>query len=145
MALNLRSTGDYIVLPDNVVPGFPKSGWTPAEGQLVVQDGTGDNFFDLAADSEVPVGIVMTTNGATGALGIALLLPGTQLVLPFTTAPTLGNQIQAAAGGLKIVGTATFSRSQVKGVASGGIGTVIDLATFGVSGTGTETTATVRF
>jgi hypothetical protein len=138
--------GDYFLLDHNVVPGIPLAAWAaPTEGQLVVRDNGGPNWFDLAANSEVPVGMVLTTNGATGTLGIVLFTSGTQIVLPFDTAPTIGQMIQTTAAGLKVVGTQLFSRSQVKGVASGGIGSVIGLATFGVSGSGTETTATVEF
>lgn len=142
--LSLRTVGDYGILEANVVPIVPKSGWEPAIGQLAVFDSSA-NVWDLAAADEPPGGLVQTINGTTGTAGMILLVPGTQLVLPFDTAPTAGQQIQATAAGLKVVGTANFSRSQVKGVASGGVGTIIDLATFGVSGSGTETTATVLF
>ena len=145
MALNLRTVGDYFLLEWNEVPGKPKSGWTPAEGELVVRDTTQDNGFDLAADGESPVGIVITTNGTTGTIGVAEFTPGTTIILPTDTALTLGNDIKASAGGLKVVGTAGFSRTQVKSGGGTGVGVVIDLAPFGVSGTGTESTATVRF
>ena len=146
MALNLRTLGDYLDYEQGIVPGIPKTGWTPAEGQLVVRDSGGPNWFDLGANSEVPVGMVMTVNGTTGVIAVALFKSGTQLVLPFDTAPTLGQSIQTTAAGLIVVGTQGFSRSQVKGVAAGsGAGVVIGLATFGVSGAGTETTATVEF
>lgn len=149
-SLALRTVGDYFIHDDNVVPGNPIAAWTggatpPTEGQLVIRDNTVDNGFDVCADGEVPIGIVVTTNGTTGTIGVAEFQPGSTIVLPFDTAPSLGDDIAVSAGGLKDVGTAGFQRSQVKTGAGTGSMVVIDLAPFGVTGVGTETTATVRF
>lgn len=143
--ISLRTVGDYFILDANVVPGVPKSGWTPAEGELVHRETAQDNEFDVCADGQVPEGIVVTTNGATGTVGVAEFVEGTTIVLPTDTELALGNDIKVSAGGLKVVGTAGFSRSQVKSGGGTGGGVVIDVAPFGVSGTGTESTATVRF
>jgi hypothetical protein len=145
MALNLRQVGDYFLLDSNVVPGRPKSGWTPVEGELVHREAAADNEFDVCATDQDPTGIVVTTNGATGTIGVAEFVPGCTIVLPFDTAPTLGDDITVSGGGLKDVGTAGFQRTQVKSGGGTNVGTVIDLAPFGVTGVGTETTATVRF
>lgn len=143
--LNLRTTGDYFLLDYNEVPGRPKSGWTPQEGELVHRENAANNEFDVCAVDQTAEGIVISTNGATGTIGVALFVPGTTIVLPFDTAPTRGDNVIVSAGGMKVVGTANFSRTQVKTDNTNGTGTVIALAPFGVSGSGTETTATVQF
>lgn len=138
-SLALRSTGDYFILDANCIPGKPKSGWTPALGELVKRETAQDNEWDVCADTENPQGIVISTNGATGMVGIAEFVDGTQIILPTAGTVALNDDIRVDDGGLTTVGTANFQRTRVEAGAGGGVGTVIALDPFGAD------TATVAF
>lgn len=115
MALTIAKQGDYFLLEDNVLPGVPKAGYTPVIGNLVITDATLDNCYDLAANTEEPDGIVVTLNANATVMGVALLVPGTTIILPNANGaqPAKGDFISADAGGMVAVGTMGINRTRI--------------------------------
>lgn len=111
MALRLTAAGP---LEGRVVTLKAVGTWTdPAAGDLVVFS-TSDNYLVAeAADTNLPKGIVRSVDPDGVKLAVELFTSGTIARLPYTGTPSLGQQIQAG------------SATQAKGVASGGVGTIV--------------------
>lgn len=139
MALTVPKEGDYFILADNVVPGVPKSGYTPRIGHLVKRETAADNEWDLSTTDEVFAGIIVAVNANNTKISVAELRAGTSIILPTTGVVALGNKVWADGGAaLADVGTMGIQRTRVE-VDSSGVGTVVDLNPAG------SATATVRF
>ena len=139
MALTIPKEADYFILADNVVPGVPKSGYTPRVGHLVKRETAADNEWDLSTTDEVFAGIVVAVNANNTKMSIAELRAGTSIVLPTTGTVALGDAVWADGGAaLATVGSWTIQRTRVE-VSVTGIGSVVDLNPAGTD------TATVRF
>lgn len=139
MALAVPMQADYFILEYNVLPGVPKSGYTPRIGHLVRRETAQDNEWDVATTDEVFSGIVVAVNANSTVISVAELVPGTTIVLPTTGVVALGNKVEANATPLTAVGTMGISRGQVVVDNTNGVGVVIDLNPAGTD------TATVRF
>lgn len=111
MALREASAGP---LEGRVVTLKAVSTWTdPAADDLVVQDTSGNYVVAEAADTDLPKGVVRSVDADSVKLAVELFTSGTIARLPYSGTPSLGQQIQAA------------SATEVKGVASGGVGTIV--------------------
>lgn len=139
MALAIPRQADYYILPDNVVPGVPKSGYTPVVGHLVRRETAQDTEWDVSVANEVPSGFVVAVNANSTKISVAELRDGVTLVLPTTGAVALGDKVETTATALADVGTTTLQRGQVVVDNTNGVGTVVDLNPAG------SATATVRF
>ena len=135
MALTTPKAGDYLNLGYNIEPCFPKSGYTPVKGNLVIRAATVTNGVDVCADGEEPFGLVMTVGPGTipAVCGVAVFVPGVHVTLPTAVAGTpaalaLGDRIQADDGGMTAVGTTGMTRTRVE-ADEGGVGTVISVDT----------------
>jgi hypothetical protein len=110
----------------NMVPKVPKSGYTPAVGDLVVVDTSLANGVDLIASTEAPYGIVEVV-GADGVLTVAELVPGTYTELPTASDPSLGNHVKFSSNTRPA--STSVQRTVVVGHASDGGGTVVAIGT----------------
>lgn len=100
MAIPASTAGDYFMIPEQIMAGKPKSGYTPAVGHLVVEDTTLANGYDRAASTENPIGIILSINGnpSNGTISVARLQIGTStIILEYTdgSAPALGARMVA--------------------------------------------------
>lgn len=139
MAISMPMQADYYILEYNMVPGVPKSGYTPVKGHLVRRETAQDNEWDLCTTDEVPAGIVEAVNTNSTKITVAEFVAGTTVVLPTTGAVALGDKIEATNTALAAVGTTGLQRTVVQTDNTNGVGTVIDLNPAG------SATATVRF
>src|SRR5262249_35054157 len=96
------------------ITGQPKSGYTPAVGDLVIRDTTVAYGFDLTATDENPGGEVIAVGPGGAHMTVELYTPGTIAVLKYSAAPSLGNKIEV--GG---------TSNQVRADNSNGTGSVI--------------------
>jgi hypothetical protein len=94
MALTTPFAGDYWNLGWNTTAGRPKSGYTPAVGHLVVRENAAANEWDLIAANEPPTGYVFSINSSNGVISVAMLVPGTKLILPTTGTVALGDKVE---------------------------------------------------
>lgn len=99
MAIPASTIGDYFMIPEAIVAGKPKSGYTAALGHLVVEDTTVPNGYDRAAANENPIGIVVSINGnpSNGTLSIARFIQGvSNITLEYIgTDPAIGQTMEA--------------------------------------------------
>jgi hypothetical protein len=130
---------DYFILEWNVVPGVPKSSYTPVVGHLVRRETAQDSEWDLSVANEVPAGIVVAVNANSTKISVAEFVAGVTIVLPTTGVVALGDKIETNATALATVGSMTIQRGQVVVDNTNGVGTVVDLNPAGTA------TATVRF
>jgi hypothetical protein len=134
MAVTFASGGDRFNGRNSSVPkAFATARYAaPAVGHLCKEDttaGFNDGIVQCVA-SDVPLYYVHSVNSGNGTLSCYRLPRTISVVFPYSGTPALGQQIQAAAvlaafplliGGI--------SRDVVKGVNSGGVGTIIDIDT----------------
>ena len=132
MALPFTAAGDNFLNPHMIHTWYPKSGYTPARGHLVILDSL-NNKVDRVASTEDPMGIIVSINSSNGAVSVAEFGDGTRITLEYTsTAPTVG---QTVYGGAAAFGTVTFTeasgepRDVVVAHATDGVGSVISVDT----------------
>jgi hypothetical protein len=113
MALPHSTTGDYFRIPEAMMAGKPKSGYTPAVGHLVVEDATLTDGYDRAAANENPIGIIISTNGGNGTISVARLIPGVSTIrLEYIGSnPSIGQTMEA--GSTPAFGTVTITDRDV--------------------------------
>jgi hypothetical protein len=134
MSLSKSTVGDDYIRQDNIRAKKPKSGYTAAVGDLVVQDATVADGVDRGASDENPYGIVLSINSGNGTLSVAELKDGTTLMLEYTsTAPAIGQKIECNGDR----GTILSSRDRVRLDNTNGIGWVVGVDASSPGGTGT--------
>lgn len=124
MALVTTKAADHYILRNNVVPGTPKAGYTPARGHLVQRENAQNDEWDLSGAGETFAGIVESVNSGNGTISVAQLVMGTSLILQHDQVggPALGDKVMATATAL---GT-TIGRTVVT-TNAGGIGRITAL------------------
>lgn len=139
MAISMPKEADYFILPYNVVPGVPKSSYTPVIGHLVKREAAQDSEWDLSTTDETFSGIVVAVNANSTKISVAEFVAGTTIVLPTTGTVALGDKVEATSTALAAVGSMGIQRTVVQTDNTNGVGLVVDLLPGGAA------TATVRF
>jgi hypothetical protein len=130
MAVNFGSSGDRFNFRAASVPKrYATARYaTPLVGHLATQDLTAlfnDGVIQAVA-SAIPLYYILSVNSTNGTLSVIRLANTQQMVFQYAGSPALGQQIQANGS----TGTITIGqqvRDVVKGVASGGIGTIVGI------------------
>lgn len=125
MAFTSVIAGDRYLRDDNVKPKVPKSGYTPAVGDLVILDTSIAEGVDLITTNEPPYGIVESLNSWTSAattrpISVAEFVSGTEIELPYTGTVALGDKVAFS----NTHGT-TLDRTRVLTDNTNGVGNVI--------------------
>jgi hypothetical protein len=134
MALASTRAQDYYILRDgsNVVPGVPKSSWTPAKGHLCFRTNNQSDEWDLAVAGSNPAGIVENVNNNNGTITVAMLNAGSGLALILqhdqSGGPALGDKVQTTATALG----STIGRTVVT-TNAGGVGRITALTPRGAN------------
>lgn len=134
MSVTKLTGGDDFVREDNIHPVIPKSGYTAAVGDLVTRDTSLANCVDLCALNERIWGFVMSINGDGSVLSVAELKDGCRIVLPYISAPSLGDSVESDGSR---AGSGLTTRSRVQTDNTNGVGKVIGVDSTSPGGTGT--------
>lgn len=113
MALPFSTAGDYFMIPEALVAGKPKSGYTAVVGDLVIRDTSIANGWDRCAANENPGGIVVSINSSNGTISVAEFVIGISTIrLEYIgTDPALGQTMEA--GSTPAKGTTTITDRDV--------------------------------
>lgn len=130
MSIQKSTWGDDFIREDNIHPVVPKSGYTAALGDLVTRDNTLDNCVDACAVNERIWGIVLSLNGDGTVLSVAELKDGCRIVLPYISAPSIGDAVESdnsrASSGIT-------NRGRVQTDNTNGVGRVIGVDSSGTT------------
>jgi hypothetical protein len=101
MAFTTLTAGDRLLKETNVRPKIPKSGYTPAVGDLVTMTGSGEaqDGVDLAAAAEALYGLVYSLNSwdssnTTRPISVFVFESGTAVTLPYTGTVNIGDKVE---------------------------------------------------
>jgi hypothetical protein len=124
MAMNWTQSGDRTNAELHNRPWTAVAGYTsPARGDLVKQDTSGNRLVNICSAGDVPLGLVVQVGG-DGVLTVREFLPGETVVLEYTGTFAIGDKVvsNATSGTIAIGG---FTRQQVKHDNTNGTGTVV--------------------
>lgn len=100
MAIPASTAGDYFYIPEALMAGKPKSGYTPVKGHLVREEDAAANEWDRVASGEKVEGIIVSINGnpSNGTITVAKLIPEVSTItLEYIgTDPAIGERMEGA-------------------------------------------------
>lgn len=122
MAYTKASQGERLFKFTNIKPKTPVSTYTtPAVGDLVKVDTTGNDLVARCAAGDVPIGIILSVNSSNGILSVAHFSADVTVIVEYTGAFAIGDKV--VSNGDR--GTVMASRDRVKRDNSTGTGTVL--------------------